>query len=39
MKALVTEAAGFIGIYIVDELFKRGYAVVGFDNFSIGIAR
>ena len=39
MKALVTGAAGFIGSYIVDELLKRGYEVVGLDNFSTGILR
>ena len=39
MKALVTGAAGFIGSYIVDELLKRGYEVVGIDNFSTGISR
>jgi len=39
MKALVTGAAGFIGSHIVDELLKRDYEVVGFDNFSTGIAK
>jgi nucleoside-diphosphate-sugar epimerase len=31
---LVSGAAGFIGGYVVEELLRRGYAVVGLDNFS-----
>jgi UDP-glucose 4-epimerase len=34
VKVLVTGAAGFIGGYIVEELLKQGYEVVGLDNFS-----
>lgn len=30
---LVTGAAGFIGSHLVEELSKRGYTVVGIDNF------
>ncbi|HEV2371432.1 MAG TPA: NAD-dependent epimerase/dehydratase family protein [Streptosporangiaceae bacterium] len=33
-KVLVSGSAGFIGGYLVEELLKRGYAVVGVDNFS-----
>src|SRR6202042_3511646 len=33
-KVLVSGAAGFIGGYVVEELLRRGYAVVGVDNFS-----
>ena len=31
---LVTGSAGFIGGYLVEELLRRGYRVVGLDNFS-----
>jgi UDP-glucose 4-epimerase len=30
----VSGSAGFIGGYVVEELLRRGYAVVGVDNFS-----
>ena len=33
-KVLVTGSAGFIGGYVVEELLRRGYEVVGLDNLS-----
>jgi UDP-glucose 4-epimerase len=33
-QVLVSGSAGFIGGYVVEELLRRGYAVVGVDNFS-----
>src|SRR5271170_6058615 len=33
-KVLVSGSAGIIGGYVVEELLRRGYAVVGLDNFS-----
>jgi nucleoside-diphosphate-sugar epimerase len=33
-RVLVSGAAGFIGGYLVQELLRRGYAVVGVDDFS-----
>jgi UDP-glucose 4-epimerase len=33
-KVLVSGSAGFIGGYLVEELLRRDYAVVGVDNFS-----
>src|SRR5664279_1415542 len=33
-KVLVSGSAGFIGGYIVEELLRRGYDVVGIDNYS-----
>jgi UDP-glucose 4-epimerase len=33
-KVLVTGSSGFIGGYVVEELLRRGYEVVGVDNHS-----
>jgi nucleoside-diphosphate-sugar epimerase len=33
-KVVVSGSAGFIGGYVVEELLRRGYAVVGIDNYS-----
>lgn len=33
-KVLVTGSSGFIGGYIVEELLRQGYSVVGVDNYS-----
>jgi UDP-glucose 4-epimerase len=33
-KVVVSGSAGFIGGYLVEELLRRGYTVVGVDNFS-----
>jgi UDP-glucose 4-epimerase len=33
-KVLVTGSSGFIGGYVVEELLRRGYRVVGVDNHS-----
>ncbi len=33
-KVLVSGSAGFIGGYLVEGLLRRGYAVVGIDNYS-----
>jgi nucleoside-diphosphate-sugar epimerase len=33
-KILVTGSAGFIGGYVVDELLRHGWEVVGVDNYS-----
>jgi UDP-glucose 4-epimerase len=33
-KVLVTGSSGFIGGYVVEELIRRGYSVVGVDNHS-----
>lgn len=36
MKALVTGGAGFIGSHVVDELVRREFRVVVYDNLSTG---
>ena len=33
-KVLLTGSSGFIGGYVVEELLKRNYSVIGLDNFS-----
>jgi UDP-glucose 4-epimerase len=33
-KVLVSGSAGFVGGYVAEELLRRGYAVLGVDNFS-----
>ena len=33
-KVLVTGSAGFIGGYVVEELLRQGFKVVGVDNYS-----
>jgi UDP-glucose 4-epimerase len=33
-RVLVTGSAGFIGGYLVEELLRKGYQVVGVDNYS-----
>ena len=33
-QVLVSGSSGFIGGYVVEELLRRGYSVVGIDNFS-----
>ena len=33
-QVLVSGSAGFIGGYVVEELLKRGYTVIGLDDFS-----
>jgi nucleoside-diphosphate-sugar epimerase len=33
-RVLVSGSAGFIGGYVVEELLRRGYGVVGIDNYS-----
>ena len=33
-RVLVTGSSGFIGGYVVEELLRRGYEVVGVDNHS-----
>ncbi len=34
LKVLVTGSAGFIGGYVVEDLLRRGFHVVGLDNYS-----
>jgi UDP-glucose 4-epimerase len=34
MQVLVSGSSGFIGGYVVQELLRRGYSVVGIDNHS-----
>lgn len=34
VKVLITGSAGFIGGYVVEDMLKRGYQVVGLDNYS-----
>ncbi|MFC1834819.1 NAD-dependent epimerase/dehydratase family protein [Thermodesulfobacteriota bacterium] len=36
MKALVSGGAGFIGSHLVDELIRRGWEVIIYDNLSTG---
>ncbi len=36
MVVLVTGAAGFIGSHLCDELLKKGYNVIGLDDFCTG---
>ena len=37
MRCLVTGAAGFIGSHLSERLVKKGYQVIGIDNFKSGI--
>lgn len=34
MKLLITGAAGFVAGYLIENLLKHGYKVIGIDNFS-----
>ena len=34
VKVLITGSAGFIGGYVVEDMLRRGYEVVGVDNYS-----
>jgi len=39
MRALVTGGAGFIGSHVVDELVRREFQVIVYDNLSTGFRR
>lgn len=39
MRYFVTGCAGFIGSNLVDRLLQDGHEVIGFDNFSTGLAQ
>jgi NAD dependent epimerase/dehydratase family len=36
MRALVADAAGFIGSTLVDRMLEQGHQVTGVDNLSVG---
>jgi UDP-glucose 4-epimerase len=36
---LITGAAGFLGSHLADEMLRRGYRVIGYDNLSHGSLR
>ena len=38
-KILLTGAAGFMGSHLMDYLIKKGYDVIGVDDFSGGFRR
>jgi len=38
MKILITGAAGFIGANLSEYMLKKGYKVIGLDNFATGFA-
>lgn len=39
MRYFITGCAGFIGSSLTDKLLKQGHEVIGFDNFSTGLAK